>query len=80
VPVPVPELAGAAFLFVDFDVEASGHVLLGHVPREPELRQGSDLVRHDLVAGGLDGSDDVVDQHPEILPVVYAMRNGLAER
>ena len=70
-PVPVPELTGAAFLFLDLEVEAGGHVLLGHVLGESELGQRSDLVGHDLVAGGFDGGDDVVNQHPEILPVAY---------
>jgi hypothetical protein len=69
VPLPVFELRGAtAFLLVYLEVKTGGDGLLGHVLGKPELDEGSDLVGHDLVACGLDGRDDVVDEHAPILP------------
>jgi molybdopterin molybdotransferase len=77
VPVPVPKLAGAAFLVLDLEVEAGRHVLLGHVPGKSKLRQGANLVGHHLVAGGLDSGNYVVNKHAEILPVPDRRSSGV---
>jgi hypothetical protein len=71
VPLPVFELRGStAFLLVDLEVKTGGDGLLGHVLGKPELDQGANLVGHDLVSSGLDGGDDVVDEHAPILPAL----------
>src|SRR5436190_4247198 len=44
-------------------MEAAGDHLVGHRLGDAELGQGLDLVRHDLVAGRLDGDEDLFDGH-----------------
>src|SRR5207245_2078229 len=59
VPVAGLELGRSAFAVGDHVlVEAGGHHLVGHGPRDPQLDQRLDLVGHHLVAGRLDGGND----------------------
>jgi hypothetical protein len=68
VPLPIFEAGrAAAFVFVDLEVKTGGDVLLRHVPGQAQLDQGANLVGHDLVAGCLDGRNDVVYEHQTIL-------------
>jgi len=72
VPVPVAKLGRAAALFVvDLEMETGGDILLRHVPGQPQLGQGANLVGHDLVASCLDGGDDVIHKHAKILPIAF---------
>src|SRR5713101_7531664 len=62
VPVTVFELGPAAFAVGDdVLVETGSDHLVSHGTWDSELGEGLDLVGHDLVAGGLDGGDHVID-------------------
>jgi hypothetical protein len=79
VPLPVLEAGrAAAFLFVDLEVKTGGDVLLRHVPRQAQLDQGANLVGHDLVAGCLDGGNDVVYEHDADSTGAQAAGGGVA--
>src|SRR6266852_6053242 len=63
VPVTVFELGPAAFAVGDdVLVETGSDHLVSHGTWDSELGEGLDLVGHDLVAGGLDGGDHVIDR------------------
>src|SRR5438876_5635405 len=70
VPVAVFELGRSALTIGDHVLmEAGGDHLVRHRPRNSEFAEALDLVGHDLVAGGLDGCDHVIDRrarHREI--------------
>src|SRR5438094_28082 len=69
VPVAVFELGRSALTIGDHVLmEAGGDHLVRHRARNSEFAECLDLVGHDLVAGGLDGCDHVIDRRARLCP------------
>src|SRR5207302_6995718 len=81
VPVAVFEL-GRAALAVGDDVlvEPGSDHLVRHRTRNPQLREGLDLVGHDLVAGGFDGRDHIIDRRAGLWPTAPVFGSGHLRR
>src|SRR3989449_1972347 len=77
VPVAVFELGRAALAVGDHVlVEPGGDHLVRHRTRNPQLREALDLVGHNLIAGGFDGRDHVIDRRAGFWPTGTVFGSG----